>query len=89
MGILVTPELMTTSVVEVGTTAGLQLAAVAHAVVPPSHVVCAFDTKTKNCISGSKIKIHLNCLELTMLFNIICFSYSSRVSIGFSGRFHF
>jgi hypothetical protein len=81
MGILVTPELMTTSVVEVGTTPVLQLVAVAHAVVPPSHVVCALDTSAVNCISSSRTEIHLNCQNLLMLFTMIYIAYLSRFPI--------
>ena len=68
MGILVTPLLITTSVVLVGTVAGFQLAGVAHAVVPPTQVVCAIPEKTINCIITINI---ITCSSFWGLFAIL------------------
>ena len=75
-GILTVPELMTTSVVEVGTSPVFQLAAVDHAVlVPPTQVVCALTDKTISCMMTNSMKARFNLPDLTMLLTILIHAY--------------
>jgi hypothetical protein len=70
-GIRTVPELMTTSVVAIGTIPVLQFAARDQTVlVPPSQVVCDFPAKRESCITAYKINTLRKTLGPVAIFTI-------------------
>jgi hypothetical protein len=81
VGYLATPELMMTSVVEVGTIPSLQLAASDQTVlVPPTHVVCASTDPAITCVKVINKKNSFNLHDLPLNFFIQHFAYTCSLS---------